>query len=70
MFIISNAREAPYLNGIPVYGTSGKCRVDMDDVTFHLCVDQVVIFSNLHLEDPTELLSIGLYIILFGEELK
>jgi hypothetical protein len=69
MFIISNAREAPYLNGIPVYGTS-ECRVDMDDVTFHLYVDQVLIFSNLHLEDPIELMSLGLYIISFGEELK
>jgi hypothetical protein len=62
--------EAPYPNGIHVYGTSGKCRVDMDDVNFHLCVDQVLKFSILHLEDPIELLSLELYIILFGEELR
>jgi hypothetical protein len=37
---------------------------------FTFCVDQILIFSNLHLEDPTELLSIGLHIISFGEELK
>jgi hypothetical protein len=55
---------------MPIYGTSGKCRVDMIDVTFYLCVDQILIFSNLRLEDPIELMSLGLYIISFGEELK
>jgi hypothetical protein len=54
----------------PIYGTSGKCRVDMDDVTFYLCVDQDLILSNLRLEDPIELMSLGLYIKSFGEELK
>jgi hypothetical protein len=42
----------------------------MDDVTFYLCVDQVLILSNLRLKDPIELMSLGLYIKSFGEELK